>query len=108
MGDGHVGSVTGSQQLSRRRSEATGAYCGKGDPVREMTAEEGEPLVSVNILQAHPKRIDAILFGIEGGAYPYDRAATNLGIRLPSWALADGKIKERLADPPPGRRSPAR
>ncbi|HJZ96501.1 MAG TPA: D-aminoacylase [Candidatus Solibacter sp.] len=31
--------------------------------------------------------------------YPYDRAATNLGIRLPSWALADGQIKERLADP---------
>jgi N-acyl-D-amino-acid deacylase len=31
--------------------------------------------------------------------YPYDRAATNLGIRLPSWALAGGRIKERLADP---------
>jgi N-acyl-D-amino-acid deacylase len=31
--------------------------------------------------------------------YPYDRAATNLGIRLPAWALADGKIRERLADP---------
>ncbi|HXS98817.1 MAG TPA: D-aminoacylase [Candidatus Limnocylindrales bacterium] len=31
--------------------------------------------------------------------YPYDRAATNLGIRLPAWALADGKVKERLADP---------
>jgi len=31
--------------------------------------------------------------------YPYDRASTNLGIRLPSWALAEGKIKERLADP---------
>src|SRR5215471_3395180 len=31
--------------------------------------------------------------------YPYDRASTNLGIRLPSWALADGKIKERLANP---------
>jgi N-acyl-D-amino-acid deacylase len=31
--------------------------------------------------------------------YPYDRASTNLGIRLPTWALADGKIKERLADP---------
>jgi N-acyl-D-amino-acid deacylase len=31
--------------------------------------------------------------------YPYDRAATNLGIRLPSWALAEGKIKERLAEP---------
>jgi len=31
--------------------------------------------------------------------YPYDRAATNLGIRLPTWALAEGKLKERLADP---------
>ena len=31
--------------------------------------------------------------------YPYDRASTSLAIRLPSWALADGKIKERLADP---------
>ena len=31
--------------------------------------------------------------------YPYDRASTNLGIRLPGWALAGGKIKERLADP---------
>ncbi len=31
--------------------------------------------------------------------YPYDRASTNLGIRLPGWALAGGQIKERLADP---------
>src|SRR6185369_11845966 len=31
--------------------------------------------------------------------YPYDRASTNLGIRLPTWALAEGRIKERLADP---------
>jgi N-acyl-D-amino-acid deacylase len=30
--------------------------------------------------------------------YPYDRSSTNLGIRLPTWALAEGKIKERLAD----------
>src|SRR5262249_38840897 len=32
--------------------------------------------------------------------YPYDRASTNLGIRLPSSALAEGKIKERLAHAP--------
>ena len=34
--------------------------------------------------------------------YPYDRSSTNLGITLPSWALADGqsKIQERLTDPP--------
>lgn len=33
--------------------------------------------------------------------YPYDRSSTNLGITLPSWALADGaeKIRERLTDP---------
>jgi N-acyl-D-amino-acid deacylase len=31
--------------------------------------------------------------------YPYDRASTNLGMRLPGWALAGGQIKERLADP---------
>ncbi len=33
--------------------------------------------------------------------YPYDRSSTNLGITLPSWALADGAdaIKKRLEDP---------
>ena len=31
--------------------------------------------------------------------YPYDRSSTNLGITLPSWAFAEGKVKERLADP---------
>ena len=32
--------------------------------------------------------------------YPYDHSSTNLGITLPSWALADGpdKVKARLAD----------
>lgn len=34
--------------------------------------------------------------------YPYDHSSTNLGITLPSWALADGEaaIKERLATKP--------
>ena len=36
--------------------------------------------------------------------YPYDRASTNLGIRLPAWSLADGGLKERLADPPTRRK----
>lgn len=33
--------------------------------------------------------------------YPYERSSTNLGITLPSWALADGEetIRKRLADP---------
>ena len=34
-------------------------------------------------------------------AYPYERASTNLGVNLPSWALADGseEVADRLADP---------
>jgi N-acyl-D-amino-acid deacylase len=33
--------------------------------------------------------------------YPYDHSSTNLGVTLPSWALADGPdaVKERLASP---------
>ncbi|MBL8232403.1 MAG: amidohydrolase family protein [Bryobacterales bacterium] len=33
--------------------------------------------------------------------YPYDRSSTNLGITLPSWALADGREaqRERLSNP---------
>ena len=33
--------------------------------------------------------------------YPYDHSSTNLGITLPSWALADGveKVKQRLTTP---------
>lgn len=31
--------------------------------------------------------------------YPYDRSSSTLSLRIPSWALADGKLKERLADP---------
>jgi N-acyl-D-amino-acid deacylase len=38
--------------------------------------------------------------------YPYDRSSTNLGITLPSWALADGAaaIRQRLSDPATRRR----
>jgi N-acyl-D-amino-acid deacylase len=33
--------------------------------------------------------------------YPYNRSSTNLGVLVPSWALADGReeMKKRLADP---------
>jgi N-acyl-D-amino-acid deacylase len=38
--------------------------------------------------------------------YPYDRSSTNLGITLPTWALADGAkaVKERLDAPQTRRR----
>jgi N-acyl-D-amino-acid deacylase len=46
--------------------------------------------------KARREGIDAVV-----DQYPYDHSSTNLGIMLPSWALADGteKIRERLADP---------
>jgi N-acyl-D-amino-acid deacylase len=46
--------------------------------------------------QARREGVDVVV-----DQYPYDHSSTNLGITLPSWALADGqaKIKERLADP---------
>jgi N-acyl-D-amino-acid deacylase len=31
--------------------------------------------------------------------YPYERSSTGLAITLPSWALAEGKLRERLSDP---------
>ena len=49
------------------------AFCGGGmdDPVEVAFTPEGEPLVTVDILIGRPSRIDAIIYAIEGGAYPY-------------------------------------
>ena len=54
-----------------------------------------------------PKMLEALdgarVTGIDVTAdqYPYDRSATSLSIRIPSWALADGRdaVKQRLANP---------
>jgi putative membrane-bound dehydrogenase-like protein len=47
--------------------------CGGGmdDPVEIAFTAEGEPLVTVDILIGSPRRIDAIIYAIEGGVYPY-------------------------------------
>ncbi len=47
--------------------------CGGGmdDPVGTAFTAEGEPLVTVDILIGSPRRIDAIIYAIEGGVYPY-------------------------------------
>ena len=44
MDDAPLGSVAASQQLGRGWREATDMYCGKVDPLREMSLEVGEPL----------------------------------------------------------------
>src|SRR5262249_5111195 len=47
--------------------------CGGGmdDPVEIAFTEEGETLATVDILLSKPKRVDAIIYCIEGGVYPH-------------------------------------
>ncbi len=47
--------------------------CGGGmdNPVEIAFTPEGEPFATVNILVSKPQRIDAIIYAIEGGAFPY-------------------------------------
>jgi putative membrane-bound dehydrogenase-like protein len=47
--------------------------CGGGmdNPVEVAFTDEGEPFATVDILIGRPSRIDAIIYAIEGGAYPY-------------------------------------
>jgi putative membrane-bound dehydrogenase-like protein len=49
------------------------AVCGGGmdDPVEVAFTPEGEPFATVDILIGQPSRIDAIIYAIEGGAFPY-------------------------------------
>ena len=48
---------------------------GMDNPVEAVFTPEGEALVSCNLVHGRPHRIDGILFGIEGGVYPYDTGA---------------------------------
>ena len=62
-------------RIFRCRPDGTGVevVCGGGmdNPVEVAFTAEGEPLATVNILIGRPSRIDAIIYCIEGGVYPY-------------------------------------
>jgi putative membrane-bound dehydrogenase-like protein len=68
--------------IYRCRPDGTGLEIvfggGFDNPVEIAFTPEGEPLVNVNIVQSHPLRVDAILYGIEGGNYPHADAWTEL------------------------------
>jgi putative membrane-bound dehydrogenase-like protein len=76
---------------------------GFDNPVEVAFTPEGEPLVNVNIVNAQPHRVDAILYGIEGGNYPYEPAWQELkrtGDFLPSagdlgWVATSGFMRYR-------------
>jgi N-acyl-D-amino-acid deacylase len=57
----------------------------------------GSSLKSIELVEKYRREgVDVVV-----DQYPYDRSSTNLGVTLPSWALADGhdKVKQRLSDP---------
>ena len=44
---------------------------GFDNPVEAVFTPQGEMFVTCNLVMAQPQRLDGILFGIEGGVYPY-------------------------------------
>lgn len=93
--------------LYRCRTDGSGLEVvfggGFDNPVEVAFTPEGEPLVNVNIVVGQPHRIDAILYGIEGGNYPYDAAWQELprtGDFLPTvgdlgWVATSGFMRYR-------------
>jgi putative membrane-bound dehydrogenase-like protein len=62
-------------RVFRSRPDGTDleVVCGGGmdDPVGIAFTGEGEPLVTVDILIGSPRRVDGIIYAVEGGVYPY-------------------------------------
>ncbi|MCI0462830.1 MAG: HEAT repeat domain-containing protein [Gemmataceae bacterium] len=82
--------------------------CGGGmdNPVEVDFMATGEPLATVNILVGRPSRIDAIIYCIEGGVYPYSESVLKefkrSGDLLPAvgplgWVAPSGLVRSRSA-----------
>jgi putative membrane-bound dehydrogenase-like protein len=81
--------------------------CGGGmdNPVEIAFTEEGEPLVTVDILHNMPSRNDGIIFAIEGGNYPWHEVSKEFprtGDLLPAvenlgWVAPSGLMRYRSA-----------
>ena len=79
--------------------------CGGGmdNPVEIAFTEEGEPLVTVDILHNLPSRNDGIIFAIEGGNYPWHEVSKEFprtGDLLPAienlgWVAPSGLMRYR-------------
>jgi putative membrane-bound dehydrogenase-like protein len=79
--------------------------CGGGmdNPVEIAFTDEGEPLVTVNILHNLPSRNDGIIYAIEGGNYPWHEVSKEFprtGDLLPAienlgWVAPSGLMRYR-------------
>ena len=74
--------------------------CGGGmdNPVEIAFTDEGEPLVTVDILHNQPSRNDGIIFAIEGGNYPWHKVSKEF--RAP--AICCPRSKTSAGSPPRG------
>jgi putative heme-binding domain-containing protein len=82
--------------------------CGGGmdDPVEMAFTEEGEPFAVVDIFEARPARVDALIYCIDGGVFPYYEAVLGefkrTGPLLPAvselgWVAPSGLTRYRSA-----------
>src|SRR5262249_10610226 len=79
--------------------------CGGGmdNPVEIAFTPEGEPFATVNILHARPARNDGIIYGIEGGVWPWNdvyKEFPRTGDLLPAaadlgWVAPSGLMRYR-------------
>ncbi|MFO0899705.1 MAG: PVC-type heme-binding CxxCH protein [Pirellulales bacterium] len=94
-------------RIFRCRPDGSGleTVCGGGmdNPTELAFTAAGEPLATVNILLSRPQRVDAIVYGIEGGVYPYHecyREFRRTGELLPAvgplgWVAVSGIVRYR-------------
>ena len=76
---------------------------GMDNPVEIAFTPEGEPLVTVALLHAQPRRIDSIIYAIDGGVFPYHEVVKEFkrtGDLLPSsldvgWVAPSGFVRAR-------------
>jgi putative heme-binding domain-containing protein len=97
-------------RIFRARPDGTGleVVCGGGmdNPVEIAFTEEGEALVNVAILHSQPRRVDAVIHAVWGGAFPYHEVHQEFrktGELLPSafdvgWVAPSGLVRARGGD----------
>jgi putative membrane-bound dehydrogenase-like protein len=106
--DGTIQTKGKAARIFRCKVDGTNVevVCGGGmdDPVQMAFTEEGEPFAVVDIFQSRPTRVDALIYCIDGGVFPYYEAVLGefkrTGPLLPAvselgWVAPSGLIRYR-------------
>src|SRR5262245_50042536 len=106
--DGTIQTKGKAARIFRSKIDGTNVevVCGGGmdDPVQMAFTEEGEPFAVVDIFESRPARMDALIYCIDGGVFPYYEAVLGefkrTGPLLPAvselgWVAPSGLIRYR-------------